>query len=115
VALLPAAGGPFVAVGAGAVLLVDVGHVLLAKSSVVEPVVAAPAVDHGVHWDGDFEGGVWVDEGGEGGEAVVGDADDADLLVGFGDVFDEPVDGVVGVGGVVDGEWGLGGRGRDGS
>ena len=35
------------------------------------------------------------------GEALVGGADHADAAVGLGDVFDQPVDGVVGVGGVV--------------
>ncbi len=44
---------------------------------------------------------VRIDEGHEGEEAVVGNAEDADLAVGFGNVFDEPVDGVVGVGGMV--------------
>jgi len=34
-------------------------------------------------------------------ESVVGDADDADLAVALGRIFYEPVDGVVGVGGVV--------------
>ena len=96
---------PAEVVGAGAILLVDVGHVLLAEGSVVEPVVAAPAIDHGVHGDGDLEGWVRVDEGGQGGEAVVGDAYNSHLAVGLGDVLDEPVDGVVGVGGVVDGGW----------
>ena len=43
-----------------------------------------------------------IDERHQGQEAVVGDAEDADLAVGFGNVFDQPVDGVVGVGGVVD-------------
>src|SRR5699024_1378528 len=40
--------------------------------------------------------------------AVVGNADDADLAVAAGHVFDEPVDGVVDVGGVVH----FAGRGR---
>ena len=39
----------------------------------------------------------------QGQKAVVGDAEDADLAVGLGDVLDQPVDGVVGVGGFVDG------------
>ena len=56
-------GVPFDVVGTGGLLVVDVGHSCLAEGAVVEPVVAAPAVDHGVHGDGDFEGGVGVDEG----------------------------------------------------
>jgi len=50
-------GPPFLFVLARGFLLVDVGHVLFAESSVVEPVVAHPTVDHGVHGHGDFEGG----------------------------------------------------------
>src|SRR6266550_6550922 len=42
-----------------------------------------------------------MDEAHQGGESVVGDADDAYLAVALGRVFYEPVDGVVGVGGVV--------------
>ena len=37
------------------------------------------------------------------GEAVVGDAEYAHLAVGFRDVLDQPIDGVVGVGRVIDG------------
>ena len=44
-----------------------------------------------------------MDERHEGQKAVVGDAENADLAVGFGNVVDQPVDGVVGVGGFVDG------------
>ena len=104
VVVVEVCGPPLVSVvGAGAVLLVDVGHVLLAEGAVVEPVVAHPAIDHGIHGDGNFERGVRMDERHERQKAVVGDAEDADLAIGLGNVFDEPVDGVVGVGGLVDG------------
>ena len=102
VVVVEVAGPPLHGVVARAVLLVDVGHVLLAEGAVVEPVVAAPAVDHRVHRDGDLERGVRMDEAHQGGESVVGDADDADLAVGLRHVLHEPVDGVVGVGGMVD-------------
>ena len=105
VVVVEVAGPPLHGVVARAVLLVDVGHVLLAEGAVVEPVVARPAIDHRVHRDGDFEGGVRMDEAHQGGESVVGDADDADLAVALGRIFYEPVDGVVGVGGVVDLGW----------
>ena len=36
-------------------------------------------------------------------EAVVGDPQDADFAVALGDVLHQPVDGVVGVGGMIDG------------
>ena len=42
-----------------------------------------------------------VDHGGGGEEAWLGDAPDADLASVAGDVFDEPIDGVVGVGAFV--------------
>ena len=87
---------------AGAVLLVDVGHVLLAEGAVVEPVVAHPAIDHGIHGNRDLERGVRMDERHQGQKAVVGDAEDADLAVGLGNVVNQPVDGVVGVGRFVD-------------
>ena len=85
-----------------AVLLVDVGHVLLAKRAVVKPVVAHPAIDHGVHRHGNFQRGMRIDERHQRQKAVVGNAEDADFAVGFGNVFHQPVDGVVGVGGVID-------------
>ncbi len=83
-------------------LLPDVGHPLLAERSVVEPVVAAPAVDHRVHRHRDLEGGMRVGQRHERREAVVGDAEDADPSVGLGDVRDQPLDGVPGVGRVID-------------
>ena len=42
-----------------------------------------------------------MQQGQAGGEAVVGDAVDADAAVVVRDVLDQPVDGVVGVGGLV--------------
>ena len=101
VVVVEVAGPPLHGVVACAVLLVDVFHVLLAEGAVVEPVVSAPAVDHRVHRDGYFEGWVRMEEAHEGGESVVGDADDADFAVALGRIFYEPVDGVLGVGGVV--------------
>ena len=77
----------------------------------MKPVVAHPAVDHGALGRGDFERGVRAEQGHGHRPAIVGGTDHADAAVGFGDVLDQPVDGVVGVGGVV----GLGGiQGADG-
>jgi hypothetical protein len=39
-----------------------------------------------------------IDERHQGKKAVVGDAKNADLAVGLGDILDEPVDAVVSVG-----------------
>ena len=84
-------------------LVVDVGEVLLPEGAVVEPVVAAPAVHHRVHRDRHLERRVRVDERHQRQEPVVRDAEDPDLAVGLRDVLHQPVDGVVGVGGVIDG------------
>jgi len=71
----------------------------------VEPVVAAPAIDHRVHGHGDFQRGMGIEEGHQRQESVVRDAEDTDVAVRLRDVLDEPVDGVVGVGGVIDRRW----------
>ena len=84
-------------------LLPDVGHVLLPEGTVVEPVVAHPSVHHRVHGHGDLQRRVRVDQGHQGQEPVVGDAEDADPSARLRHVLHQPVDGVVGVGGVVDG------------
>ena len=84
-------------------LVVDVRHVLLAERTVVEPVVAHPAIDHRIHRHRDLERRVRIDQGHERQEAVVRNADDADLSIAFRDVLHEPVNRVVRVGGVIDG------------
>lgn len=89
-------------VGAGAFLLVDVRHHLLPERAVVKPVVAHPAVDHRVHRHRDLQRRMRVEERHQRQKAVVGDAEDADLAVGLGDVLHQPVDRVVGVGRVID-------------
>src|SRR3984957_5279601 len=101
VVVVKVAGPPLHRIVAGAVLLVDVGHVLLAEGAIMEPVVSAPAVDHRVHRDGVLESRVRMDKAHQGRESVVGDADDADFTVALWHVFYKPVDGVVSVGGVV--------------
>ncbi len=75
----------------------------LAEGAVVEEVVAHPDIDHGgLRGDG-FDGGVWMDAGHHGEESRVAGAEDADAAVVVGQVFDGPVDGVVGVGAFVGG------------
>ncbi len=94
----------------GRILFVDVGDVLLTEGAVVEPVVAAPAVDHRVHRHRDLQGRVRIDQGHQRRETVIGNADNADTAVRLLHVLHQPVDGVVGVGRVVD----LGGIERPG-
>ena len=101
VVVVEVAGPPLGFIRAGRLLLVDVGHVLLTEGAVVEPVVPHPAVHHGVHRHRHLEGRVRVDQRHQRQEAVVGDAEDADLAVALGDVLDQPVDGVVRIGRVV--------------
>src|SRR5206468_59091 len=84
------------------ILIVDVGHHLLAEGAVVEPIVAHPAVDHRVHRHRHFERRMGVDERHQRQESIVRDAKDADLPVALGDVFHEPIDRVVRVGRVID-------------
>src|SRR6266581_3172576 len=102
VVIIEVASPPFGPVVARGFLFVDVGHILLAEGAVVEPVVAHPAVDHGIHRHRHLERWVRIDERHQGREAVVGNAENADLAVAFRDVFHEPVDRVVRVGGVID-------------
>ena len=101
VVVVPVRGPPLHLRLPGGLLVVDVRKVDLPEGAVVEPVVALPAVHHGVHGHRHLERRVRVDERHEGEEAVVGDAQDAHPAVRLGDVPDEPLDGVVGVGGVV--------------
>ncbi len=67
----------------------------------MEPVVADPAVDHRALRRGHLERRVRIDQGHGDRPAVIGRADHADLLVRFRHVLGQPVDRVVGVGGVV--------------
>ena len=93
---------PLALVGARRLLVVDVGHVLFAEGAVVKPVVAHPAIDHGIHGHGDFQRRVRIHQRHQRQKSVVGDAEDADLAIALGNIFHQPVDGVVGVGGVID-------------
>ncbi len=71
------------------------------EGSVMEGVVAHEVVADGGLGRGGLERGVGVDHAGGDVEAGVGDAPHADAPVVIGDVFDEPVDGVVGVSALV--------------
>ena len=77
-------------------------------------VVVHPLIDGRSLFADGFQRGMRMKKSQRGGEAVVGDAKHSDLAVVVGDVFDEPFDGVVGVGGFVGGlgivEVNLGGK-----
>ena len=75
----------------------------LAEGAVVEEVVAEPDIGHGGLGGDGADGGMGIDAGLSGEEARVGNPDHADAAVVAGDVFEEPGDGVVSVGGLVDG------------
>ncbi len=102
VVIIVVAGPPVLIALARGFLVVDVGHVQFAKGAVVKPVVAHPAVHHGVHRHGDFERGMGIDECHQGQKSIVGNAEDADLAVALRNIFHQPFDGVVGVGGMID-------------
>ena len=67
----------------------------------MEPVVAHPAVDHRAHRRRDLQRRMRVHQGHHHGEALVGAAQHADAAVRLGHVLHQPLDRVVGVGGVI--------------
>ncbi len=73
-----------------------------AKGAVVVEVVTQELVGGRCLLDGGFQGGVWIERGHDGGPTVVRGAGDPGAAVVIGDVLDQPVDGVPGVGGLVD-------------
>nr|GEU28205.1 hypothetical protein [Tanacetum cinerariifolium] len=91
------AGGQRLAGALGRGLAGDVMEVVDAEGAVVEPVVAAPAVHHRAHRHGRLQRRMRVGQRHQHREALVRRADHADLAVGLGEVFHEPVDGVPGV------------------
>ncbi len=82
---------------AGEVIEID-----LAERAVIEPVVAHPAVDHRAFWHRHLQGGMRVGQRHHHGESFVGRTDHTDLAIGFLDILHQPVDGVPGIGGMVD-------------
>ncbi len=82
---------------AGEVIEID-----LAERTVIEPVVAHPAVDHRAFRHRHLQRGMRVGQRHHHGEPFVGRADHADLAIGFADVLHQPIDGVPGIGGMVD-------------
>ncbi len=71
------------------------------ERTVVEPVVAAPAIDHRILGHRHHERGVRVDQRHQRQETVVGNPHDPDLAVRFGEMLHQPVDRVVGVSRIV--------------
>ena len=76
--------------------------VLLAEGAVVKPVVAHPAVHHRVHRNRDLERRMRIHQRHQRQKAIVRDSKDADFAVALGDILHQPVDGVVGIGGMID-------------
>src|SRR6185437_14202469 len=96
---------PQLIIRAGAHLLVDIWKALLTKGAVVEPIIAAPAIHHGIHGHGYFERWMRIDHCSQSQKSIVGDAEHADLAVRFGGVFYQPIDGVVGIGRFIHRGW----------
>ena len=105
VIVVKVAGPPPDIIRARGLLIVDVAHALLAESAVVEPVVAPPAIDHGIHRHRNLERRMGIDQRHQRQKAVIGNAEDADLAVRLFDILYQPVNGVIGVGGVIDRGW----------
>lgn len=98
VILIEVAREPMGFVRPGGGLLIDVGDVLLAEGAVVEPVVPAPAIHHGIHGDRNLERRMRMHQRYQGKKAVVGYAEDADLAIRLRHILYQPVDCVVGIG-----------------
>ena len=94
---------PVLVIFARALLLVDVRHVELAERAVVKPVVTSPPVHHGIHRHGHFERRVRIDQRHQRQKTVVGNSQNADLAIRFRNIFNEPVNGVVRVSGMING------------
>ncbi len=80
----------------------EVAEIDLPERTVVEPVVAHPAIDHRALRRRHLERRMRIGQRHHHGEAFIGRAEHADASVGLGHVLDQPVDGVPGVGGVID-------------
>ena len=100
--LIVGAARDLLALGACGRLGVDVVEVSLPEGAIVEPVIALPAIHHGAHRHRGLERRMRVDERHEHRETLVGGADHADLAVGLRHVLHQPLDGVVGIGCVID-------------
>ena len=62
VVVIKVAGPPLDIILTRCLLFIDVRHTLFAEGAIVEPIVAHPAVDHGVHRHGNLERRVGIDE-----------------------------------------------------
>jgi len=71
----------------------------------VKPVVTHPSVHHGIHGYRNFKRRMRIYQRHQRGKTIVRNSENAHPPVTLGDVLHQPVDGVVGVGGVVDGSW----------
>src|SRR5262249_46500130 len=78
---------PFDFIRASRLLIVNVRHTLLAKCTVVKPVVTHPAVDHRVHRDGYLQRRMRIYQRHQGEETVVGNSQYANLPIAFRNVF----------------------------
>ena len=80
----------------------QVVDIRLPKGAVVEPVVSHPPIDHGALGRRNFERGMRMDEGHDDSEALIARTDHADSAVRLVNILHQPVDGVIGVGRIVD-------------
>ena len=68
----------------------------------MKPVIPHPTIDHGIHGHRNLERRMRVHQSHQRQKAVIGNPENAHLAVALGGILHQPVDGVVGVGGVID-------------
>ena len=78
---------PQLIIRAGPDLLIDIWKALLTKGAVVEPIIAAPAIDHGIHGHGHFERRMGIDQRGQSQKSIIGDAEHPHLAIDSGTFF----------------------------
>ena len=92
---------PFRVVFTSGNLLQNVVHVLLTECAIVKPVVTHPAIDHGIHGHRYFQCRMRVHQRHQRQKPIIGNTENADLTIGFRDILYQPVDGVIGIGGMI--------------
>jgi len=101
VVIIVVAGPPVLIALARGFLVVDVGHVQVRERRRSETSRRPSSVHHGVHRHGDFERGMGIDECHQGQKSIVG-MRGRRPCVALRNIFHQPLDGVVGVGGMID-------------
>ncbi len=95
-------GPPWDVAGPSGFLAVKICEAVETKRAIVKPIVAPPAIDHGIDRDRRAQCRMRINQRHQRSKSIVGNPENTHLAVGLRDVLDQPIDGVVGVGGVID-------------